>query len=88
MQIVSIDIKDERVRKRLESLKIDKSPGPDGLSPRVLIELSAVLCQPLAILLKYSIASSEISNKWRFAHITDLFKKGDKKVVGNISLLV
>ena len=42
----TLNIDGEMVRRKLELLKIDKSPGPDGLSPRILKELTCVLAEP------------------------------------------
>jgi hypothetical protein len=39
-------INQEMVLKQLNSLKIDKSPGPDELHPRLLKELAKSLTKP------------------------------------------
>ena len=39
-------IRNEMVLKQLNSLKIDKSPGPDELHPRLLKELAKSLTKP------------------------------------------
>ena len=44
----------------LESLNPHKSPGPDGLHPRVLKELSNEISKPLAIIMQASYV-----NNWR-----------------------
>jgi hypothetical protein len=44
---------EEMVLKQLNSLKIDKSPGPDELHPRLLKELAKSLAKPLSILLGF-----------------------------------
>lgn len=76
-----IDI--DKVRKKLSKLKIDKSPGPDTISPRILKELCDVLALPIYIIFKTSLTSCEIPKDWKTANITALFKKGDKKYAGN-----
>jgi hypothetical protein len=38
----------EKVKKKLDKLKISKSPGPDGIHPRVLKEVNMLLCTSLA----------------------------------------
>ena len=42
-----IEISPEGIRKKLEDLKSDKAPGPDGLHPAMLKKLAGVLCTPL-----------------------------------------
>ena len=43
------------VEKKLENLKIGKSPGPDGIHPRVLKELAKELKMPLFIIFRKSL---------------------------------
>ncbi|CAJ0934144.1 unnamed protein product [Ranitomeya imitator] len=57
----------EEVRNRLNKIKIDKSPGPDGLHPRVLRELT----------------TGSVPQDWRIANVVPIFKKGSKSEPGN-----
>jgi hypothetical protein len=50
-----IEIKEEEIKKHLQSLKPDKSPGIDHLQPRLLRELSEVISHPLWIIFDKSI---------------------------------
>ena len=43
------NISAETIKKKLDNLKIDKSPGPDNIHPRILRELSNILSEPLSI---------------------------------------
>ena len=45
--ISSLEISEENILKMLNTLKIDKSPGPDELHPRVLEEISSSITKPL-----------------------------------------
>ena len=76
-------IDEEDIKKRLRDLKVGKSPGPDGIHPRVLKELHEVLSIPLKIIFEESIRKSSLPEVWKTANITALFKKGDKKNPGN-----
>ena len=71
------------VRRKLQKLNISKSPGPDGIHPRVLKEMSEVLAQPLQILFQNSFNTGTLPEEWKNANITALYKKGDKKYAGN-----
>jgi hypothetical protein len=77
-----IIIKD-KVKKKLDKLNISKSPGPDGIHPRVLTEVSMSLCTPLARIFETSIKTGLLPEDWKCANITAIFKKGNKKVAGN-----
>ena len=79
----SMTIKVEKVKKKLDALKISKSPGPDGLHPRVLKEVTKSICLPLSIIFQASIDTATLPEDWKCANITALFKKGNKKVAGN-----
>ncbi|CAJ0923047.1 unnamed protein product [Ranitomeya imitator] len=52
----------EEVRDRLNKIKIDKSPGPDGIHPRVLRELTAVSCTAI---MSSHIISALLLHKYR-----------------------
>ena len=46
----TVHITEEMVHKKLQSLRSDKSPGPDKLHHRILKELVKELTTPLAII--------------------------------------
>lgn len=73
----------DKVKKKLDKLNISKSPGPDGLHPRVLKEVSNYIYKPLSIIFQASINTVTLPRDWKCANITALFKKGNKKVAGN-----
>ena len=50
----------EGVFKKLSDLKPNKSPGPDGLHPRVLIELADEISLPLQIIMSKSLSKGEL----------------------------
>ena len=78
-----IVITPELVKKKLDNLKVNKSPGPDLLHPRLLKELSDVLSYPLFIIFRKSVDLGILPEELKCANITALFKKGDKKCAGN-----
>ena len=79
----NIEITEELVFKKLSNLKQSKSPGPDGLHPRVLKELKAEVAKPLELIFNASLHSGEIPQDWRIANISPIFKKGKKNNPGN-----
>ena len=78
-----IEINEAIVLKQLQNLKVNKSPGPDCLHPRLLKELSSELKGPLTILFQRSLGEGLLPRDWRDAHITPIYKKGKKEICGN-----
>ena len=73
--ISTIDITPDLVRKKLQSLDPNKSPGHDNLHPHCLRELNSVISTPLSILFKKSLREGA-HKSWLKAVITALHKNG------------
>ena len=71
------------VRKKLLLLKPNKSPGPDGLHPRVLRELATELSLPLSIVINKSLTGHGIPQIWKEANVSPIYKKGGRSTPGN-----
>ena len=78
-----ISVCDADFVKALKSLKTSKSPGPDGVHPRVLRELANELAFPLRKLFEKSLVEGKLPKKWKIAEVRPIFKKGDKSKPGN-----
>ncbi len=76
IKMLNLEITEQDLAKKLEKLKIDKSPGPDQLYPRVLYEVRNVIAQPLRTLFIRSLYTGEIPDDWLKADIVALYKKG------------
>ena len=61
---------------------MDKSPGPDGLHPRILKELS-ILATPLKYIFLQSLNDEKAPLDWKMANISPIYKKGSKKLRDN-----
>jgi len=72
------EIQPAEVHKKLDSLKVDKSPGPDGMHPRVLQEMANILDSPLAMLYNKSIKDGILPEDWKCANVSSIFKKKDR----------
>lgn len=79
----NIDFEAEEVLKKLNALKIGKSPGPDGNHPRVLKEIAQAINEPLSILYNMTMSQGNIPHEWKRAHITPIFKKGNRHAAAN-----
>ena len=74
---------EDAIIKALDKMKVDKSPGPDGIAPRVLKEAKYQICKPLSILFNKSLNSGKVPSDWKLANVTPIQKKGDKSLPGN-----
>ena len=74
-ELKEIFIRREIVLGRLMGLKDDKSPGPDGLHPRVLREVALEIVDALVIIFQCSIDSGSVPVDWRIANVIPLFRK-------------
>ncbi|KAI8500176.1 hypothetical protein Bbelb_217420 [Branchiostoma belcheri] len=79
----TIEVTEDLVYKQLKSLRTDKSPGNDGMHPRVLRELAHVIVRPLTSIFQLSINNAELPDQWTEASITPIYKKGDKSDPAN-----
>ena len=80
--IYSILINPEMVKKKLESLNGNKSPGHDRWHPYFLRKLADALCTPLSILYNKSLKEGA-HESWKKAIIAAIYKKGKKSDPGN-----
>jgi hypothetical protein len=73
----------EQMSKALQKLKVDKSPGPDQIHPKILKELCNELAYPFKVLFDKTMIEGKIPKDWKEAEVRPLFKKGDKSAAGN-----
>lgn len=78
-----IDITPDLVRKHINQLKRNKSPGPDNLGSSLLLDICEDIVEPLCIIFERSLRLHQVPADWREANVTPIFKKGDKSDPGN-----
>ena len=78
-----ICVSNSTITKYLKKLNISKSCGPDGINARILKENAYELAPALKILFDKSMDESKLPKQWKDAHVTALFKKGNKKLASN-----
>ena len=71
------------VASKLKKLKTFKSPGPDGLHPRVLHELANSISTPLSVIFNTSLTTSVLPIDWKTANVSAIHKKGNKNQAQN-----
>ena len=82
-EMEEISFGEAEIKNKLLKLKICKSPGPDGIHPRILKELNQSLALPLEILYNTSIEQGKLPSEWKSANVTPLHKKGSRKKIQN-----
>ena len=66
------------VTKKMKAMKDNKSPGVDGISPKLLMETVLQISIPLARVFNLSLKEGVAPFEWKEANIIPLFKKGSR----------
>ena len=72
--VVTID----KVRQLLMSVNSSKSAFPDKIHPRFIKELAHELALPVYILFNKSLSEGDLAQIWKMAHVSCIFKSGDR----------
>ena len=67
----------------MNSMNVNKTPGPDKISPRLLKEASNELSKPLTLLFNKTLQAGKVPHEWKLANVTPIFKKGNKSLPAN-----
>ena len=78
------DFTEDTITKALNKIKVNKTPGPDCVAPRILKEAKYQIRKPLAILFN---KSGRVLDIWKLANVTPIQKKEDKPLLVNYRLL-
>jgi hypothetical protein len=79
----NIIISEEGVLKQLLNLKPNKACGPDGISPRFLQLVAHEISPALTLLYRASLKSGTVPQDWKLAHVSPIFKKGERYCAEN-----
>ena len=63
---------------KISNMKENKSPGVDGISPKILKETVEQISTPLAQRFNMSLQEGIVPFEWKEANIIPLFKKGSR----------
>ena len=63
------------VAKKIKEMKDNKSPGVDGIPPKLLMETEQISIPPARVF-NLSLKEGGVPVKWKEANIKPLFKKG------------
>ena len=68
----------EKVANKINNMKENKSPGVDGIAPKILKETVEQMCTPLSHVFNMSLQEGIVPLEWKEANMIPLFKKGSR----------
>ena len=66
------------VAMKIRDMKDNKSPGVDGIPPKLLLEIVEQISIPLATVFNLSLEQGIVPLEWKEANIIPLFKEGSR----------
>ena len=63
---------------KIKKLKDNKSPGIDGITPKLLKEIAEEISVSLAIMFNLSLREGTVPHEWKHANVVPIFKKGNR----------
>ena len=78
------------IQTKVNTLKTNKSTGPDNISAKLLKLAGGAIVPPLMRLYQFSSENNSVLSAWKTARLTPIFKKDDETECGNyrpVSLL-
>lgn len=76
--LTNINITEELVDKAIRKVNPSKSPGPDGLHPKLDVESASEFKIPLTKIFRKSLQEGVIPTQWKWANVSPIFKSGKK----------
>eukprot|EP00111_Clytia_hemisphaerica_P012893 TCONS_00037893-protein len=68
----------------IKHLNQNKSFGPDGIHPKMLLSLSDYVSEPLAVIMNPSLKEGSLPKDWKEAHVISIYKnKGAQNLAVN-----
>ena len=77
-QLGQLFVTPEMIAKKIKKMKDIKSPGVDGIPPKLLKEIVEQISTPLTKVFNLSLEEGIVPSEWKEANITPLFKKGSR----------
>ena len=66
-----------------KKIKVDKSPGPDGMHPKSLLQIVPSIASPLTRIFQKSLNERILPSNCKRSKVSAIYKKGKKSHVGN-----
>ena len=83
--LYDINISEKMVYEKLRKIKVNKSPGPDNIHPRVLNNAASNLAKPLSIIFKTSLT---LPSEWKLRLFSKKEKRHYLKITAQLASLV
>ena len=71
---LSVEFDEITVLRKLQELKTDKSPGPDGLHTMLLKSCADELCHPLSLIFQKSYDTGVLPDDWKTQSVCPIYK--------------
>ena len=71
------------VAKKIKAMKEHKSPGVDGIPPKLLMETVEQISIPIVRVFNLSLKKGVVLFEWKEVNIMPLFKKGSRNKLEN-----
>jgi Reverse transcriptase (RNA-dependent DNA polymerase) len=78
-----IDITEDKIKKAIDSLKINKAAGIDDMGSTLLKLSKEGILRPLNAIFRESLDTGKVPGDWKKANVMSIFKKGSKADCGN-----
>ena len=88
MRLSGVTITQEIVKKALSKLRSDKATGVDEISPRLLMEASYNIVEPLCNIFNSTVADCVVPDDWHRANVIPAHKKEEEHVQSTTDQLV
>ena len=82
-EIRTVIATEQDVIDQLNALDVNKSVGPDGISPKLLKVACNVIAPSLTRLINLSLTQCKVPSLWKKANVIPIHKKGDKEILNN-----
>ena len=67
----------------IQKLNTKKCPGPDGIHPRLIVEIAEEIIIPLEFIFNMSITTGQVPSDLKIAKVIPIYKKGNKNQSSN-----
>lgn len=83
VMFTDVNITEDIVKCKLDTIRDDKAAGPDELLPRFLAAVKDEICKPVCMIFNKSLKECSVPLDWKDANVTPLFKSGQKNSAFN-----
>jgi Reverse transcriptase (RNA-dependent DNA polymerase) len=81
--VENVEITVKKIVEKIDNLRVDSAPGPDGITARFLKETKVQTSVPLKIIYEKSMDTGIIPADWKTANVCPIYKKGSRSKPGN-----